>query len=792
MTIEEMKQQSKELIGTNIKAKGRVVRVLYPRKAVHCGDFAIFTFKVDEVLEGTIPEELTEGGGKYLLTCKGTVPELDNINGYSITATLSEDATYGLRYELITMNTVVRLTSREDQRLFFAQTLAPTYVDALMNAFNDPIKILEDKDVKALCTVKGIGEITAYRLIQKYESTKDRSLAYVELSSYGLTTRMIDKLAKAYGSVDILVGKIKANPYILIKDVTGVGWERADQMALKAGIGPNSEERITAYFKYFFEKNAVDPGHTWVPLVDLRKAVYEIAPSLDNDDLKTYLRNAIADGMLYYEPAIKRIGLMKYRKLEENIASELKRLNTGYKFDIPFLDKIIAECEEENGFKYTDEQVKAIHTIIDNNVSLTMGMAGTGKSSIMQPVVRALQRGNYRVALVALSGKAALNLTNITHVEGNTIHKLLGCRSVEEDRSAADIDDSDDNVGKFAFNQRRQLEEDVIILDEVSMVGGEIFYNLIRAMRNNTKLIMVGDDRQLESIGLCNLLEDLKNSGVIKYNEFTKIWRQAAQSGIISDSAKIANGEQIIPEDFEGEVIHGEKQDFKIISTVNTKTTAYAALKEFKRIYSELKVPIEDILICTCMRTRGEASTRALNEFIQRMIHIPQTSSDVTVSYKDKGLQYEITYHPGDRVLITKNCYRTINIETRELEPIYNGNIGTIRWIDDESGCMRVSFAQGDVILSKELWQNMQLGYAITTHKAQGSGIPYVIAICDPSAVTLNSKEMLYTQLTRAKKYCCLVGPTKAIRQSVTITRVKAKQTWLSEILRSTMYAEVE
>ena len=168
------------------------------------------------------------------------------------------------------------------------------------------------------------------------------------------------------------------------------------------------------------------------------------------------------------------------------------------------------------------------------------------------------------------------------------------------------------------------------------------------------------------------------------------------------------------------------------------------------------------------------------------------TSITVTIPYKDGGMQYTITYHPGDRVLITKNCYRTVNVDTKEIEPIYNGNIGTIKWIDEESGCMRVAFPQGDVILQREQWQNMQLGYAITTHKAQGSGIPYVIAICDPSAVTLISKEMLYTQITRAKKYCCLVGTTKSIRQSVGITRVRAKQTWLSEILRSTMYAEDE
>ena len=213
---ESLKNENSDLIGTQIKFKGRVMKIIYPRHRVHSGDFAIFKFMVniDDVADGgKIPEELMVSLDYADVTIKGTVPELDPMSTYSVVATLQNDPTYGLRYDLITMNTVVRLTSRDDQRAFFEQTLAPTYVDALMNAFEDPIEVLEAQDVQKLCTVKGIGEVTAYRLIRKYEDTKDRSLVYVELANYGLTSRMIDKLAKAYGSVDILVEKIKENPY---------------------------------------------------------------------------------------------------------------------------------------------------------------------------------------------------------------------------------------------------------------------------------------------------------------------------------------------------------------------------------------------------------------------------------------------------------------------------------------------------------------------------------------------------------------------------------------------------
>ena len=291
---------------------------------------------------------------------------------------------------------------------------------------------------------------------------------------------------------------------------------------------------------------------------------------------------------------------------------------------------------------------------------------------------------------------------------------------------------------------------------------------------------MLGDPGQLESIGLCNLISDIQNSGKITNVKLTKIFRQAQRSGIITDSHKVYNQTPIIPSKFRGEEIHGELKDLKIIAKSSSEECLEAIKKEFKRLHFDENIPIEDILILSAKRSIGDLSGRSINREIQSMIKF-EDENPLKITYSD-GIKYDVLYHVGDRVIVTKNNYE-VKTPDGGLTEIFNGNIGTIVAKDNFRRQLIVRLPQGDVIIEGDMLLELQLGYAISCHKAQGSGFPYVIVACDPGAYQLLTKQWLYTALSRAKKYCVLVGTDKSINQCVKTDRVIRKSTWLSELL---------
>ena len=330
------------------------------------------------------------------------------------------------------------------------------------------------------------------------------------------------------------------------------------------------------------------------------------------------------------------------------------------------------------------------------------------------------------------------------------------------------------------YNKSEQLPQNAIILDEVSMVGGELFYSLIQSIRTGGKLIMIGDPGQLESIGLCNLISDISNSGVIQHASLTQIFRQAAMSGIITDSIKVYHQQPILPKGFTGQVTHGELNDFDIDVVEDSDVCASEAVSFYRELKFVMGIPADEIVVVTAKRCVGQLSAVELNKRIQALYEF--SGEELVKDYTDGNCKYQITYHVGDRIIITKNNYRSISIDGKT-EPIYNGNIGTVVSINKEDGAMVVRLAQGDIVLCRSDLLNVQLGYAITCAKSQGSGFKYVIAMCDPSSVIMLTKEYLYTAITRAKKRCRLIGTSFSINKCIQTTRVIAKQTWLLGLL---------
>ena len=749
---------------SRIVVEGFVNKQIYPRTKVKSGDFAIFTFSPENII-GEIDKRTKNT--KYKtddITFKGRVPELDGGTRYKITADLKQDAKYGWQYDIVSINSVVKLDTEADVRKFLGYVFTENQINALYEAYPNPVEVLERGDIEALCKIKGIKEAKAEKLLSKYNASKDSSKAYTTLSEFGLSKATIDRLVEHYGSADILADKVKNNPYALIGEGVKIGWAKADGMALRKGIPTNSQFRIRAFTMYYLHNLADVDGHTWVSLEALGSNVKGLSADISADMVKNEFRKMIDEKILYYDAETKRIGLMKYRKLEEMICRELMRLRDAKCQKMEFVDETIAECEEVVGFQYTEEQKEAIRKIVNESVILLTGNAGVGKSSLMYPVSRIFRKNGLEFEICALSGKASLNLHEITKENGKTIHKLLGWNP---------------KFGGPTFTKRNPLPTDIVVLDEVSMVGGELFYSLISAIKDGGRLIMLGDPGQLESIGLCNLIYDFQNSGKIACVHLSKIFRQAQKSGIITDSHKVYNQIPIISQHFHGEEIHGELQDLKIVAKTTSEECLAVIKKEFSRLYFEEQHPLEDILILSAKRSIGDLSGRAINQAIQGMLKFDD--EPIKVTYSD-GIKYDILYHLGDRIIVMKNNYDAAGTNGENIQ-IFNGNIGTIIVKDNIRRFLVVRFPQGDVVISGEGLFQIQLGYAISCHRAQGSGFPYVIVACDPGAYQLLTKQWLYTALSRAKKYCVLVGTDKSINQCVKTDRVTRKSTWLAELL---------
>lgn len=750
-----------------VRLKVRVERIIYPKNGQTSGSWTIAAFRIEEVLEGEVPECFQ---WSLRFTAKGSMPALNARDTYTMVAHLVEDAKYGLQYEVDLMCLDYDLTDKDDQLKFFSFFLTPTQTAALYENCDNPLVLLQNHDTKALMKIKGIGPVTAQRMINKYEDSKDLSLAFVRFYDLGLTKGAIEKLVHFYGSPEAAVEVIEKNPYLLIIQVPGYGWAKADAIAMSQGLAHDSDERMGAYLVHYLREQAEMNGNSWVSVEDLCVVIDQVCDPQNDERIYELIRRNIKNHVLYYDKETERVGLMEYRELEQQIANEILRIQRGaahIEINSERAETIIRSVELEQGFEYTEEQRTAIWNTLDNQFSILTGSAGVGKSSVVNGIAHVLEAHNFRVAQVSLSGRAASKLTEITHIEGKTIHRLLKY---------------DPESGKFFHNKENPVPYDIIIGDEVSMWGGEITLSLLQAIPTGAKVLFIGDTKQLEAIGLASVLTDTIKSHTMPTVQLTKIQRQQADSGIITQSLKVACGEQIVGPKTSGVEYRGVRKDFKLVTYIDSALTQSKIIDEFKELYINQHVPANDIQVLVPMRSRGEASCRALNLAIQEIVNGTPSVDEITVPYTDGNYKYSYTYRPNDRIIIMKNNYKTINIEGNK-EPIYNGNVGYIKQIGPDFMIVNLT-EQGDIILGAEDYNNLSLGYAITVHKKQGDSSPYVIGAIDSSSYALMSKELLYTMITRARKYCVLIGQKKILQQAVKISRVKTKQTWLCELLQ--------
>ena len=429
----------------------------------------------------------------------------------------------------------------------------------------------------------------------------------------------------------------------------------------------------------------------------------------------------------------------------------------------------IQEVATKDGYEYCFT-VPSGRLVLRNNNKIFITM-NCGKSSISFGALELLS--NCSSAICALSGKAAVRLGEASGRKGSTIHKLLSY-------SPAD---------GFEYDKFNRLPHDIIVVDEISMIGGRLFYSLLQAIKDGAKLILLGDTGQLESIGECNVANDIIRSGAIPVVTLDKIHRQAQKSAIITESLKVRGGQQIITKDWAGVEARGEKKDLILDCYSDSANTYIRTLRHFDEAMAEVGNDISKVQILCPLKARGDACVWKFNQAIQSKYN-PHTDKidELEVYYPGRG---QGCLRVGDKVINVKNNYNTVNIDGKK-SPIFNGNIGTVLSIDNQSKAIIVDFIGFDapVVIASDL-SAIELAYAVTVHKYQGSAAEIVIFSVDFVSRVLLSKELIYTGITRASQKCIVVAQNSALRFAVAQTHVSTKNTHLKELLHLKAHPEL-
>lgn len=756
-------------------------RIIYPKysKKVQSGDFAIFSMRITKWIDNKIDEIET-------IKLKGTTCTLEYGTTYKVFCKLAEThEIYGDTYGLIYISKCIDISSKDKQKEFLKNVLNENLVEKLFDEYDDVIKLLENRDVKSLMKIKGIGNQVALRMIDEYEESKDYSSIYMELGQLGFTHTFIKKLVDFYKSPDTVIDIVKNNPYDLLR-VDGIGFKKADEVACKVGITQYDIRRIKGFLLYYLNDQG-EAGRSYLNYQDLMKALYDTLGFVPEEIINATAKQMIDNKDVVVLDNGSKIALKKFYDLEKNIMNELFRLQIGLvkvvendsnkvnsihddyiprSFNIGNWETITENVEEKQGFMFTDEQRAAIKLSLDNHVMALTGGAGVGKTSTANGIC-SLYSG-YSILACALSGKASVRITEATGLPASTIHRALGYQN-----------------GEFMFNKDNKLAVDIVLIDEATMINGTLFLSLLEAIPTGAKVIIMGDVQQLTPIGNCQVFADILDSDVLPVVKLSKPHRQALRSGIIPTSIKIANQEQIFDGNYTGNAIIGELEDMEldISGKGNDESISDKIIKHFQ-VELEKFHDIMEVQICVPMRLRGELSCYNLNSKIQS-IYNPKLSNcneiEIFLEKKnDEAKKYII--RAGDKVINTKNNYKCINSEG-DTTPVFNGNMGIVKEIEKNGMCTIDFIGIGEVIFTKSDCKNLELGYACTVHKLQGSGFCSTIVGLDNSSYIMNNSELLYTAITRAKKYCVLIANNYAVVKSIQTKEVKTKQTFLKGML---------
>ncbi len=632
--------------------------------------------------------------------------------------------------------------------------LGAVLADRIVERFGeDTIRIIEEEPER-LAEIRGITTRKAMDICKQVEDKKDMRDIMIFLQGYGISPALANKIYTLYGTkvYDI----IKTNPYRLADDVAGVGFKTADEIARRAGVEVNASVRIKSGMCYALS-DASTSGHTYLPKEQLAQRTinllglrdqYMSADGTYNMDL---LDNCFTELILEKKLILKEIDdveavfLSTFYYTELNIARMLLELNIETTEDDYIMGIKLDTIEKLTGVQLDELQRRAVIETQNNGVSVITGGPGTGKTTTINAIIQMFETDGLEVSLAAPTGRAAKRMSEATGHKASTIHRLL------EVSGGGDEVTADDLSARFGRNEQNPLETDVIIVDEMSMVDTFLMHALLKAITIGTRVVFVGDVNQLASVGPGNVLKDIIDSGQFSVVKLTKVFRQAGESGIVVNAHKINAGQQVALDNSTGDFLYIERENAQMalnatIGLLKTKLPGYVGAKE------------QDIQVLTPMRN-GILGVNSLNEQLQKFINPPSPDKS------EKEIAGTI-FREGDKVMQVKNnyqlCWEQRSASGRIFDTgsgIFNGDMGIVTKINNTTNYIEVVFDDDRyVTYDTKQAEELELAYAITIHKSQGSEYPAVIMPLVSGVQMLMTRNLLYTGVTRAKKCVCIVG----------------------------------
>ena len=712
----------------------------------------------------TVLELETTHGDEILV---GTFHYINEGEYLSAEAEFTEHPAHGPQYQ-VTSYQVKEPEGKEAMERYLGsgavRGIGPALAARIVKKFKgDTFRIFEEEPER-LAEVKGISLHKAMNFAVQFQEKQEMRHAMMFLSEYGIANHLAVRIFEEYG--DKMYEILRTNPYKLAEDIHGIGFRIADAIAAKAGIAADSEHRICAAILYTMQQS-VGAGHVYLPREILCRNTGQML-GMPPEYIGDHLISLVMDKklMIRVKGEEEHVYLSSYYFMEKNTASMLLNLDLKFPAEEETLGRQIAALEEKTKIRLDDQQKAAVRQALTEGVLVVTGGPGTGKTTTINLMIQCFQAEDMDIVLAAPTGRAAKRMTEATGCEAKTIHRLLELNGGIENGESYHFEKNEDNP----------IEADVIILDEMSMVDISLMYSFLKAVLPGTRLILVGDSNQLPSVGAGNVLKDIIESGVFPVVRLSKIYRQEATSQIVLNAHKINEGEQITLNNRNRDFFFFEKKDIRsvtagVIYLVKNRLPEYVGVNPF------------EIQVLTPMR-KGELGVEHLNQVLQ--YYLNPASPD-----KEEREVHVGVFREGDKVMQIKNNYKiewkVVNRKGFSVEEglgVFNGDMGVIRKINTFTEKIAVVFDENrQVEYPFSNLDELELAYAITIHKSQGSEYPAVVLPLLNGPSILCNRNLLYTAVTRAQRCVAIVGRQAMVEQMIRNESEQKRYTGLKECL---------